>query len=166
MISVLSLLEIFFNRNIKVYFMKKLFFLLMFIFAGATASAQAWTGKGDQKINAGLSAWGYGTGITGTYDYGLSQLVSVGAGINGYFSNYKDNDDDNRIFVFGRLNFHLKDALQLPEKLDIYPGIDVGVVGRDFGLGAHIGARYFFTERIGVFAEVGNNGSLGVSINL
>ena len=63
--------------------MKKLFFLLMFIFAGATASAQAWTGKGDQKINAGLSAWGYGTGITGTYDYGLNQLVSVGAGING-----------------------------------------------------------------------------------
>lgn len=166
MISVLSLLQIFFNNNIKRYNMKKLVFMLMLIFAGTTISAQAWTGKGDQKINAGLSAWGYGTGITGTYDYGLNQLISVGAGINGYFSNYKDNDNDNSVFIFGRLNFHLKDALQLPEKLDIYPGIDVGVVGRDFGLGAHIGARYFFTERIGVFAEVGNNGSLGVSINL
>jgi hypothetical protein len=166
MISVLSLLQIFFNNNIKRYNMKKLVFMLMLIFAGTTISAQAWTGKGDQKINAGLSAWGYGTGITGTYDYGLNQLISVGAGLNGYFSNYKDNDNDNSVFIFGRLNFHLKDALQLPEKLDIYPGIDVGVVGRDFGLGAHIGARYFFTERIGVFAEVGNNGSLGVSINL
>jgi hypothetical protein len=50
--------------------------------------------------------------------------------------------------------------------LDIYPGVDVGVLGKDFGIGAHIGARYFFTERIGVFAEVGNNGSLGVSFNL
>ncbi len=146
--------------------MKKLFFMFALIFAGATANAQAWTGKGDQKINAGLSAWGYGTGITGTYDYGLNKLISVGAGLNVYFDNYKNNDDKNRAFVFGRVNFHLKDALQLPEKLDIYPGADVGVVGNNFGLGAHIGARYFFTERIGVFAEVGNNGSLGVSINL
>ncbi|WP_394665194.1 DUF6646 family protein [uncultured Chryseobacterium sp.] len=146
--------------------MKKLFFMFVLMLAGTFAKAQAWTGKGDQKINAGLSAWGYGTGITGTYDYGLNKLISVGAGLNIYFDNYKDNDDKNRAFVFGRINFHLKDALQLPEKLDIYPGADVGVVGSNFGLGAHIGARYFFTERIGVFAEVGNNGSLGVSINL
>lgn len=140
--------------------------MFVLMLAGTFANAQAWTGKGDQKINAGLSAWGYGTGITGTYDYGLNKLISVGAGLNIYFDNYKDNDDKNRAFVFGRINFHLKDALQLPEKLDIYPGADVGVVGSNFGLGAHIGARYFFTERIGVFAEVGNNGSLGVSINL
>ncbi|MCQ4141082.1 MULTISPECIES: DUF6646 family protein [Chryseobacterium] len=146
--------------------MKKLFFMFVLMLAGTFVNAQAWTGKGDQKINAGLSAWGYGTGITGTYDYGLNKLISVGAGLNIYFDNYKDNDDKNRAFVFGRINFHLKDALQLPEKLDIYPGADVGVVGSNFGLGAHIGARYFFTERIGVFAEVGNNGSLGVSINL
>lgn len=146
--------------------MKKLFFMFVLMLAGTFANAQAWTGKGDQKINAGLSAWGYGTGITGTYDYGLNKLISVGAGLNIYFDNYKDNDDKNRAFVFGRINFHLKEALQLPEKLDIYPGADVGVVGSNFGLGAHIGARYFFTERIGVFAEVGNNGSLGVSINL
>lgn len=146
--------------------MKKLVFMLMLIFAGATASAQAWTGAGDQKINAGLSAWGYGAGITGTYDYGLNNLISVGAGLNIYFDNYKDNNNDNRFFAFGRVNFHLKEALQLPEKLDIYPGADVGVVGKNFGLGAHIGARYFFSDRIGVFAEVGNNGSLGISINL
>lgn len=140
--------------------------MFVLILTGTFANAQAWTGKGDQKINAGLSAWGYGTGVTGTYDYGLNKLISVGAGLNIYFDNYKNNDDKNRAFVFGRINFHLKDALQLPEKLDIYPGADVGVVGNSFGLGAHIGARYFFTDRIGVFAEVGNNGSLGVSINL
>ncbi|AZA91525.1 hypothetical protein EG344_12310 [Chryseobacterium sp. G0162] len=146
--------------------MKKLVFMVMMFFFGITANAQAWTGKGDQKVQLGLSAWGYGTGITGTYDYGLNKLISVGAGLNGYFSNYKNNDKDNRVFVFGRLNFHLQEALNLPPKLDIYPGVDVGVVGKDFGIGAHIGARYFFTERIGVFAEVGNNGSLGVSFNL
>ncbi len=136
------------------------------VFLGTAANAQAWTGKGDQKINLGLSAWGYGTGITATYDYGLNKLISVGAGANAYFDNYKDNDKDNRVFIFGRLNFHLQDALDLPSKWDIYPGVDVGVLGRDFGIGAHIGAKYFFTEKFGVFAEVGNNGSLGVSFNL
>lgn len=140
--------------------------MFMLVFLGTAVNAQAWTGKGDQKIQLGFSAWGYGTGITGTYDYGLNKLVSVGAGLNGYFSGYKNNDNDNRVFIFGRVNFHLKEALQLPEKLDIYPGVDLGVLGKDFGIGAHIGARYFFTEKIGVFAEVGNNGSLGVSLNL
>lgn len=146
--------------------MKKLVFMFMLIFWGATANAQAWTGKGDQKVQLGLNAWGYGTGVTGTYDYGLNKLISVGAGMNAYFGGYKNNDKDNRVFIFGRLNFHLREALDLPEKLDIYPGVNVGVLGKDFGIGAHIGARYFFTEKIGVFAEVGNNGSLGVSINL
>lgn len=135
------------------------------LFAGIAANAQAYTGKGDQKVNLGLNAWGYGTGITATYDYGLSDVISIGAGGNAYFDNYRDNNKDNRVFIFGRLNFHLREALDLPEQLDIYPGVDLGVLGRDFGIGAHIGARYFFTDKVGVFAEVGNNGSLGVSFN-
>lgn len=139
--------------------------LALMLFAGIFANAQAYTGKGDQKVNLGLNAWGYGTGITATYDYGLSDVISIGAGGNAYFDNYRDNNKDNRVFIFGRLNFHLREALDLPEQLDIYPGVDLGVLGRDFGIGAHIGARYFFTDKVGVFAEVGNNGSLGVSFN-
>lgn len=145
--------------------MKKLVFMMVAMLTGAFANAQAYTGKGDQKVNLGLNAYGYGTGITATYDYGLNQLISVGGGANAYFDGYKDNNKDNRVFVFGRVNFHLSEALELPEKLDIYPGVNLGVLGKDFGIGAHIGARYFFTEKIGVFAEVGNNGSLGVSFN-
>ncbi len=139
--------------------------LLLMLFAGIITNAQAYTGKGDQKVNLGLNAWGYGTGVTATYDYGLSDVISIGAGGNAYFDNYRDNNKDNRVFIFGRLNFHLKEALDLPEQLDLYPGVDLGVLGRDFGIGAHIGARYFFTDKVGVFAEVGNNGSLGVSFN-
>lgn len=144
--------------------MKKLVLMLM-LFIGAAVNAQAYTGKGDQKVNLGFNVWGYGTGVTATYDYGLNQLISIGAGGNAYFDNYRDNNKDNRVFIFGRVNFHLKEALELPEQLDIYPGVDLGVLGRDFGIGAHIGARYFFTDKFGVFAEVGNNGSLGISFS-
>jgi hypothetical protein len=145
--------------------MKKLFLMMTFLFCGAAFQAQAYTGSGDQKVNAGLAAWGYGTGVAGTYDYGINDLISVGAGLNLYFNNYKDNNHDNQFFAFGRVNFHLNKAIQLPDKLDIYPGLDVGVLHREFGVGAHVGARYFFTNNIGVYAEVGNNGSLGVSFN-
>ena len=85
-------MRIFFSNNFKkVEFMKKLLVIFMLIFMGGAASAQAYIGKGDQKIQVGLSAWGYGTGVTGTYDYGLNRLISVGAGLNAYFGNYKNN---------------------------------------------------------------------------
>lgn len=137
----------------------------MFFF-GQMAFAQAWNGKGDQKIQVGFNGWGYGTGITGTYDYGLSNIISIGAGANVYFDGYKDDNKDNNLFFFGRLNAHLQEPLGLPEKWDIYPGLDVGVLGKGFGLGAHLGVRYFFNDNIGLYLEAGNNGSIGVSFNL
>lgn len=146
--------------------MKKLLLVLLFSGFSQSAFSQAWNGQGDQKVQIGLSGWGNGTGITGTYDYGITDLISLGGGANIYFDNYKDDNKKNNFFVFGRANFHLQSILDLPEKWDIYPGVDVGVLGNTFGLGAHIGARYFFNDKFGAFIEAGNNGSLGVSINL
>lgn len=141
--------------------MKHFFVVVGMFFISHFGFAQAWSGAGDQKVQAGVSAWGNGTGITGTYDYGLSNLVSVGGGLNLYFDG--GNRDD--FFLFGRVNFHLQDALNLPDQWDIYPGADVGILGNSFGLGVHLGARYYFTDKIGAFIEAGNNGSIGVSIN-
>ena len=145
--------------------MKKLFFMMMVVALSQTSFAQAWNGSGDQKVQVGFNGWGNGSGITATYDYGISKLISVGAGANFYFSGYKDDNKDNNFFAFGRLNFHLQDALGMPSKWDLYPGLDVGVIGNTFGLGAHLGVRYFFNNNVGAFIEAGNNGSLGVSFN-
>lgn len=141
--------------------MKKLILAFSMLFAVGTASAQAWNGKGDQKVQVGLNGWGYGTGITGSYDYGLGKIVSVGAGANIYFDGYKDNN----FFVFGRVGFHLQEPLNLPSQWDIYPGVNLGLLGSDFGIGAHLGVRYFFNNKVGIYGEFGNNGSLGVSFN-
>ena len=145
--------------------MKNIFAAIAVLFLSQLTFAQAWTGKGDQKVQAGVNAWGFGTGISGTYDYGLGELISVGGGAKFYFDNYRDNDDRNRAFLFGRINAHLQETLDLPERWDVYPGLHIGVVGRDFGLEAHIGARYFFTDKIGAFVELGSHGTAGVAIN-
>ena len=47
------------------------------------------------KVQVGFNGWGNGSGITATYDYGISKLISVGAGANFYFSGYKDDNKDN-----------------------------------------------------------------------
>ena len=147
--------------------MKKLLIVCSMFFFGQTAFAQAWSGKGDQKIQVGFNGWGYGTGITGTYDYGLTKLISIGAGANFFFDHNNNKYTNDDFGVFGRLNFHLQDPLGLPSKWDIYPGIDLGLLGKSGTyFGAHIGARYFFNDKFGVYLEAGNNGSLGVSFNL
>ncbi|SDE43538.1 DUF6646 family protein [Riemerella columbipharyngis] len=135
--------------------------VLGMLFLSQLTFSQAWKGTGDQKAQVGLSAWGYGVGLTGSYDYGISSMVSLGAGGNFYFS---DNNKSN-FFIFGRANFHLQDTLNLPSEWDIYPGIDLGVYNSGLGLAAHIGARYFFTDKIGAFAEIGNNGGIGAVFN-
>lgn len=137
--------------------MKKLL-LTLGLFAGVLSYAQAWTGAGDQKLQGGLNVWGLGTGIAASYDYGINSLISVGGGANVYF-----NEKDDNPFIFGRVGFHLQETLALPPELDIYPGANVGVAGRNFGLGVYVGARYFFAENWGAFVEAGNNGSFGVS---
>ena len=38
--------------------------------------------------------------------------------------------------------------------------------GNDIGFDAFIGAKYFFTDKIGVYAEIDRNGSIGLSVNL
>lgn len=145
--------------------MKKLVVAFSLLFLGQMAFAQAWQGKGDQKIQVGLSGLGDGTGIVGTYDYGLSKLISVGAGANFFVGNKKNENDD--FAVFGRLNFHLQDPLGLPSNWDIYPGIDLGLLGKSGTyFGAHVGVRYFFNNNVGIYLEAGNNGSIGVSFNL
>lgn len=148
--------------SLRFIHMKKLIVAFSMLFVVGTVSAQAWNGKGEQKAQVGLSAWGQGTGISGSYDYGLGGAVSVGAGVNIYFSDYKVGQN---FFAYGRVGFHLQEALNLPSQWDIYPGLNLGTISKDFGLGAHLGVRYFFNDNVGIYGEFGNNGNLGVSFN-
>ena len=74
--------------------MKKLTLITCFLLGSVFGYAQSYDGKGDQKLNIGYEAYGYGSGIKATYDYGLSELFSVGAGANAYF-----NDGENDYFI-------------------------------------------------------------------
>ncbi|MBP7174178.1 MAG: hypothetical protein KBA33_08960 [Cloacibacterium sp.] len=144
--------------------MKKLILVLSVFFLGQTSFAQtAWSGQGDNKLQVGFNAYGSGTGLKATYDFGVHEMISVGVGGDFYF---KDNKDSSNFFLYGRGNVHLNKILDLPAELDLYPGLSLGILGNTFGWGIHAGARYFFTPKFGAFLELGNRGGIGVSINL
>ncbi len=142
--------------------MKRFRLFYLFICFTTVVFSQSYDGKGDTKLNIGYDLYGFGNGIRANIDYGITDLFSIGAGASYYFSN-----PDNDYYLYGRTAIHLGLLLDFPSKLDLYPGIQVGYLsGNDIGFDAFIGAKYFFTDKIGVYAEIGRNGSIGLSVNL
>ncbi len=142
--------------------MKNILIILSFLLGIISVNAQSFEGKGDSKFNIGYEAYGFGNGIKATYDYGLSELFSIGAGGTVYF-----NNEENDYFIYARTHVHLGIVLDLPSKFDIYPGVELGYVSSEkIGIVGYLGLRYFITKKIGVFAEIGNNGSVGLSFNV
>ena len=131
--------------------MKKIFTILLVAFT-AISFSQAYSGKGDQKGQVGLSLQKGGTGINITYDTGIGENMSYGFSgtylLNTDHNNYSLAFED-RFDIKGRFNANIGNVLKLPANVDIYPGLNIGT--RNFG--AHLGARYFFTDGFGIYTE-------------
>ena len=134
--------------------MKKITTALLLLSFGI-ASSQAFKGKGDIKFQVGANIQDQGTGINVTTDFGLGENMSYGfsatylLSVNEILGQKPDFED--RADLKARFSANLGNVFKLAPKMDIYPGLDLGL--RNFG--AHLGLRYFFTEGFGVFSEAG-----------
>ena len=160
--------------------MKKIFTIVL-LGVICMANAQAFKGKGDKKLNIGMTLQNGGTGVLASADFGLGENFSIGI-LGSYLlggNNIGDVASDYRFDAKARFNANLGSVLNISPKFDVYPGLNLGI--KNFG--GHLGARYFFTEGFGVFSEVSapfakydkeaaskyNNGTsfnIGVSFNL
>lgn len=144
--------------------MKKFFTLLFLTIFGISQAQEAFKGKGDTKINIGANLQDGGSGIQGSIDFGLAENFSYGfvasylLGVNEFSGIYNNETFINekpefkdRFDVKFRINANLGTVFNIDEKLDIYPGLSLGL--KNFG--GHVGGRYFFTEGFGVFTELG-----------
>ena len=142
--------------------MKKLIATTLLVMAFSSMHAQSYEGKGDSKINVGYEIYGIGPGIKTTFDYGLGELLSLGAGATFYF-----DDEEQDYFIYGRTNIHLGIVWDLPARLDIYPGVELGIKSSsEIGFVGYLGVRYCISKRLSLFAEIGNYGSAGLSIDV
>ena len=143
--------------------MKKIITLALLCVAGF-ANAQAYKGKGDIKAQVGANIQSGGTGIHVSGDFGVGENISFGfsstyllsadsyiiADADG-FPKLDEPDFGDRIDLKARFNAHLGSVIGLDSKMDVYPGLNLGL--KNFG--THLGFRYFFTDGFGVFGEAG-----------
>jgi hypothetical protein len=142
--------------------MKKIITLL-FVLSVCAINAQAFKGKGDVKGQVGAVFQSGANGIAASSDFGIGDNMSYGF-VASYLLGAKQEfvtiseagipsiDKPNfidRVDLKARFSANLGNVFKLDEKMDIYPGLDLGL--RNFG--AHIGFRYFFTSGFGVYAE-------------
>jgi hypothetical protein len=134
--------------------MKKII-LLAFVAFTSFANAQAFKGNGDIKAQVGASFQKGGTGIHISSDFGIGENISLGLQSTFLLSTSEGEINDvkfkDRIDFKARFNANIGNVINLDKKLDIYPGLDLGL--KNFG--AHLGVRYFFTDGFGVYSEAG-----------
>jgi hypothetical protein len=167
--------------------MKKVQLAFIFlVMVSSTTLAQSPIAKGGAQFNAGvgLSTWGIPVYIG--FDYGIHKDITIGAEVSyrSYDDRYKDYRYTHSIIgVSGNINYHFNSLLNIPPKWDFYAGLNIGYYqwsspnnyyGQHYsglGLGAQVGGRYYFTDRIGINLQVGggnvfSGGKVGISIKL
>jgi hypothetical protein len=157
--------------------MKKLNFLLLAIglLVGTQSFAQLAVDKGTKFVNLGVGLGGYGyysggggIGLNAAADFGVAKNITVGA-VAGYRSYGSVGAYNYNSFDIGaRGSYHFNEILNLgTDKADLYAGLGLSYFSFSYGgylnnYGAvyvpiHIGGRYFFSENLGGFAELGSS---------
>lgn len=140
--------------------MNKRILMILCTFSVFMANAQeAYKGKGDTKMHVGANFQNGGTGINVGADFGLGENISIGFSTSYLLGveevtvvdeTFKPEFKD-RIDAKARFNANLGKVMTLPEQMDVYPGLDLGI--KNFG--GHLGVRYFFSEGFGLQTEFG-----------
>lgn len=135
--------------------MKRIITLALLLSFGLINAQQAFEGKGDAKFNIGANIQDGGSGIQASADFGIGENLSYGfvasylLGVDEFLGEKPEFED--RFDAKFRINANLGSVINIDEKFDLYPGLNLGL--KNFG--GHVGMRYFFTEGFGVYTEAG-----------
>ena len=160
--------------------MRKLIFTLTFAFVAMMSQAQVFE-QGTNMINVGigfgsnLGSGGLGGGarpaISASYERGVWEVGGPGViSLGGYIGNtgYSSGGFKMDYTIIGfRSAYHYNGFTEAPD-LDVYAGAMLAynvvssslgswgaVSGNNIGLSAFIGGRYMFSDKFGVFGELG-----------
>jgi hypothetical protein len=142
------------------------------------------TGRSQLNVGLGLSNWGipFYVGL----DYGINKDITLGAefSVRNYDENWNNGTYRQQIMGFiGNGNYHFNNVLNIPSNYDFYVGLNVGFNiwtspsnyagshNSGLAIGAQIGGRYYFSNKLGLNLEFsgGNsasNGKFGLSVRL
>lgn len=156
-----------------------------------TKFVNAGIGVGGGYGYGGLGGYygGYNRGILvgAAFEVGVYKNITVGGFADfrriGFDIPTVGNYGVNYIYIGARGAYHFNELLSIPEKFDVYAGLGLMYLNANYddtyfsgyggGSGIYvpifIGGRYFFTDKVGAFAEVGSTSAplkLGVTFKL
>lgn len=166
--------------------MKKQVLTVFLVLTASIVFAQSPLSKGHTQINFGAGFSDRSIPVYVGFDYGVHKDISIGAEISyrGYNENWNNNKYRHSVLgISGNANYHFNTVLNIPSNWDFYAGINVGFYSWNspydydgshnsgLGIGAQIGGRYFFSERVGVNLEFGggnefSQGKIGLTIKI
>lgn len=166
--------------------MKKLFLSLGLILLACVAHAQNALPVGRNQLNVGVGLSDYGLPVYFGIDHAVSRDFTLGGELSyRSYDDYWHNYDYhlNAVGISGNGNFHFNNALNIPRNWDFYVGLNVGFYiwnsprgyegshTTGLGLGAQVGGRYYFNNKVGINLEVGggnefSGGKIGLTIKL
>lgn len=160
----------------------------------AHAQAKGGFAKGDKLLNAGIGLNSYYNGgipLGVSLEAGISNVISAGVNADYLSSQYKFGilgmeyrERFTSLYFGARVSFHANELLNVGnEKADLYIGPTIGFRSFSFNdnfssdglsdvyssglfLGAYIGGRYYFSSKIGGFAELGAIGSTNARVGI
>ncbi|GHN03104.1 hypothetical protein WSM22_45930 [Cytophagales bacterium WSM2-2] len=167
--------------------MKKIFIVTVLLLAASVISySQNPLSVGRAQLNAGLGFSDWGVPVYVGLDYGVHQDVTLGGELS--FRSYRDNYNGsgfnhNIIGISGNGNYHFNSALNISEKFDFYAGLNLGFYvwsssadytgnhSSGLSLGAQVGGRYYFSQKVGLNLEFGggsafSGGKVGLTFKL
>lgn len=174
--------------------MKRIFVVLGLVgmLSLLSTKGQAQFGKGDNLVNLGFGLNSYYAGgipVGGAYEYGVTDAISVGAGLDYLSYHYGwagNNYDFSAIYFGGRFSYHFNELFNINDKKwDIYGGGTLGYRSFTWGgnwgnnsaynngyynsglfLGVYAGGRYYFAPKVGAFSEIGALGSSNIRLGV
>ena len=149
--------------------MKKLLclsFVLLFLVCVSNAQSNY---KSNTLLNLGVGFSGWGVPVYGGLDFKMNRDITLGGEIS--YSSYDENWDGNTYHhsitgIAMNLNYYFNNILSIPKDFDFYTGLNLGFYiwsnpenypgnhSSGLGLGAQIGGRYYFNNKIGLNLEL------------
>lgn len=168
-----------------------LFVLSMLLTSTSFAQFNPYTDQ-TKMLTAGVGFSGWGVPVFVKYEHPVADNITLGGSLSfqNYsekYSNYKWKHTISGLNGIG--SYHFNELLSIPDEWDLYAGATLGYYfwntkykgsgdyiysGSGSGglsLGAHVGARYFFSDKVGVNLEFGGGtvlagGTLGLTFIL
>lgn len=166
--------------------MKKQLLILSFLLFSSLIYAQSPIAKGESQINAGLGLSSWGVPVYIGFDHGVHPDITVGGELSyrSYSDKYANVSYDHSVIgISGNGNYHFNRVLEIPKNWDFYAGLNLGFYiwnspsdyhgshSSELGLGAQVGGRYYFSDKIGLNLEFGggnafSGGKIGLTFKL